>query len=65
MTIHFHVSRRYGGLWANGSYGTQAIGTWAENRPALARDLQKAVQEMQRLRIFPKGLRVQLGATHL
>jgi len=58
MTIRFHVSEKHGGLWATGSWGTQAIGTWAPDRATIQRDVERAVAEMQRLFIFPKGLRV-------
>jgi hypothetical protein len=56
--IRFSVRRLAGGYWAKGSWGTQAIGTWAPTRAELAQGVRRAVAEMKRLWIYPRGLRV-------
>jgi hypothetical protein len=60
-TIRFKVrSRGDGGVVANGSHGDWAVGAWAPDRAALAQGVECAVQELVRLRIYPRGLRILL-----
>jgi len=58
--IVFRARPLAGGWWAKGSFGDQAIATWAPDRESLQRDVARAVERMKALWIFPRRLAFRL-----